>query len=193
VIGGDRIPSNEAYFCIVVTIYLCYYLRVNRKESSANALRIRAKNMLRTFWERFWIRVDKSGGPKACWFWKGSITGSGYGEVWRGNKAHLCHRVVWERTHEAIPKGYFVCHHCDVRDCVNPDHLFCGTAKDNVRDCYNKGRHPKNGYRSRLTDEQVVEIKRLRAKGVLQSSLATRFNVDQSHISRIVNGKACCV
>lgn len=71
-----------------------------------------------------------------CWLWNGSIRTNGYGHY--SNKQ--AHRLSYEFFISSIPKGFLVCHKCDVKLCVNPDHLFVGTQFDNMRDASTKGR-----------------------------------------------------
>lgn len=75
-----------------------------------------------------------------CWLWTSSIDTSGYGHLRYGGRVDKAHRVSWMASYGAIPEGMFVCHKCDVRSCVNPDHLFLGTTTDNMRDMMRKGR-----------------------------------------------------
>jgi hypothetical protein len=93
-----------------------------------------------------------------CRLWKRGVCGkTGYGEVWNGEKTVSTHRLSFELFKEKIPIGIFVCHRCDVRSCINPDHLFLGTAKDNMKDASLKGRMPrgdKNG--ARLHPEKLA-------------------------------------
>lgn len=85
--------------------------------------------------DRFLARCGKRS-EAGCWLWS-DIDDNRYGQF-RGMAAH---RVSYELFREEIPDGMFVCHHCDVPRCVNPDHLFLGTQKDNMQDKVSKGRH----------------------------------------------------
>ena len=102
------------------------------------------------------------------------------------------HRYVWEQLFGEIPKGMHVCHHCDVRKCVNPDHLFLGTDSDNNIDKLKKGRHEaRGGHRhpnAKLTMGQVIQIKELLAKHILYKNIAKKFNVGIGVITRIKLG-----
>lgn len=89
-------------------------------------------------WQDHVIPVPWSG----CWLWEGADS-KGYGS----HRHRLVHRLAWEEANGPIPTGLFVCHHCDVKLCCNPQHLFLGTAKDNAQDHYDKGR----GYQASIT------------------------------------------
>lgn len=84
------------------------------------------------------IPVPESG----CWLWLGTTTPGGYGQIPAGRRERrvLAHRLSLEVSRGPIPAGLLVCHKCDTPACVNPDHLYAGTAKDNCRDMHARGR-----------------------------------------------------
>lgn len=86
---------------------------------------------------RFWAKTDRSG---ECWLWTGAKNPAGYGSFSMNGTNDMAHRTSWTLTYGPIPEGMFVCHHCDNPPCVRPDHLFLGTALDNMLDKVAKGR-----------------------------------------------------
>lgn len=123
-----------------------------------------------------------------CWYWKGEIGPHGYGHAWLHGKRLRAHRVVYEVIKGSIPPPPLIlCHTCDNRQCVNPDHLFIGTKGDNIRDAVRKGRYPvgERHWAAKLTDEQASAIK---TSGERQHVLARRYGVSQALISRIKVG-----
>lgn len=153
---------------------------------------------------RFWKYVEKSDG---CWTWTGWLKPNGYGGFDNG----YAHRFSWTLHFGPIPRGLDVCHRCDVRNCVRPDHLFLGTRAVNLADMRRKGRAAPSPFRTpeiaaasfekrrkvrgsevasaKLTEAKVLEIKRLLAVGKLsQEFIGTAYGVGQSCISRINRG-----
>lgn len=138
---------------------------------------------------RFWGYVDIKGEDN-CWEWQGSKTTAGYGHIYAYGELKYAHRISVELTGVVIPDGWFICHSCDNRSCVNPTHLFVGTQKENVQDMVSKNRdsHGENHYNAKLLDEDVAQIRVLTGQGFTQKSIAEIYGVHQSHISGIVTG-----
>lgn len=76
-----------------------------------------------------------------CWIWLRALNANGYGTL----KRKLAHRFSWELHNGVIPEGKIIMHSCDVKSCVNPDHLSIGTKKENTQDMMRKGRHHRHG------------------------------------------------
>lgn len=141
--------------------------------------------------ERFWSHVDRSG---SCWLWTGKRNKQGYGWFSETHSRGIqSHRFAFRLKHGYLTPGRHVCHRCDTPACVNPDHLFEGTAQENIRDSWDKGRRSQAGERNayhKLTDIQVVAIRRrYAAGGVYQRELADEYGVHRVLISLIVRGK----
>ena len=137
--------------------------------------------------ERIWEKsmpVPECG----CWLWIGNVAKVGYGQLLTNNKKVYAHRSSYEVFKGPIPKGMMVCHKCDTRSCVNPDHLFLGTASDNSKDMQEKGRSTigERNPMSKLTLEQVKQIKNMNDT---DQNIANLFNVTRSAIALIKNGK----
>lgn len=90
-----------------------------------------------TLAERFWAKVQKTDG---CWLWTGSRDEKGYGRIGIDGVNRRAHQVAYELTYGARPAGAMICHHCDVTNCVRPDHLYAGSGVTNARDREVRGR-----------------------------------------------------
>lgn len=130
-----------------------------------------------------------------CWYFRGSHTNLGYG-VLHALGEKRAHRVSWVIANGPIPAGMHVLHKCDVRCCVNPDHLFLGTHADNMRDMTAKSRNrfvPLPGElnpASKLTAKVVRQIRDEYARGeVSQSALAKAHGVSVITVNRAINRK----
>jgi len=102
-----------------------------------------------------------------------------------------CHRVAWKLYHGEIPIGLHVLHKCDVRNCVNPDHLFLGTNKDNAIDCAVKGRRSQGTqhFRAKLNPTKVRTIRRMFRSGkFLKIEIARHFEVAVGTIRAVLDG-----
>ena len=133
------------------------------------------------------LRIPEAG----CWVWMGSSQVRGYGEIISNNRKHLAHRASYEAFVGKIPKGMYVCHACDNVACVNPNHLFLGTQKQNLQDMASKGRSTwgEKNPMAKLTEEQVKEIKQGFATGKTDTELAKQFNISRSTIYGIRNSR----
>lgn len=159
--------------------------------------------------ERFWLYVKKSDG---CWEWQSTKGSGGYGMFWFQGRTRPAHKISYIIDHGIgymdIPSNLFVCHECDNRRCVRPDHLWLGTNDDNMADMVAKGRSPKgdrnasriaggayqrgqlNG-RAKLTPEQVLDI---RSRPIIRryghwTALAREFGVDPVTIQMAAKGR----
>jgi len=140
--------------------------------------------------ERFLAKVS----PRAdgCWLWTGLVRPDGYGAARFEGREQAAHRVAWKLFRGKIEEGISVCHKCDVRACVNSDHLFLGTPSDNVKDMNRKGRNrrgEKHGS-AKLTERQVCRIKTmLKEDKMYASEIAREFGVSETAIRAIKTGK----
>lgn len=132
--------------------------------------------------ERFLSRFDVA--SSGCWIWSAHADKDGYGILPASGASIRAHRFSYEHYKGGIPEGMLVCHTCDTPSCVNPDHLFLGTAKDNCHDMISKGRDRMVGERNnkaKLSNEDVIKIK----ESNLQSTeLAEIYGVCKSTINR---------
>jgi len=125
-----------------------------------------------------------------CIIWIAGKQKDGYGIVNYNGKSQLAHRAAYELFVANIPENMCVCHKCDNPGCVNPDHLFLGSHKDNMNDMKLKGRRKnigikeKNG-RAKLTIEKANKIRLEKKQGKTLKELSIIFNVGISTIGRV--------
>lgn len=141
------------------------------------------------------LKIRASSNESGCWVWPGKKTKGGYGWI----RITKLGKSRWVLAHRAAAMAFmgfdlaskeFVCHRCDNPACVNPEHLFIGTPKDNSADSYSKGRWPRGetSKRSKLTESMIVEAKRLRSCGMSWRGLGKLFPVSCQTIRRAVKG-----
>lgn len=141
--------------------------------------------------------------PNGCWNWTGAVfKGSGYGAFQMSNPRGTwgAHRASFMLHGKGDPDGWFVCHKCDNRLCVNPEHLFLGTPQDNIDDMVAKRRHcfgkerveaalnAKRVARRKLTEEQALEIFNRYQTGESRFKLAAEFGVHPDTVYKLVTG-----
>ncbi len=160
--------------------------------------------------ERFWSHVNKNGPVPAhathlgqCWEWAGSLFVNGYGAFYDAKRTGKAHRWLFQKLNGMLPSSVLVCHKCDNRKCVRPEHLFAGSSKANHSDAISKGRHVSQTEtfkarmnargeqrgNSKLTEQQVSEIRARGAKGEAGKSIAKDFGVCTSAINKILSGQ----
>lgn len=144
--------------------------------------------------------VDFTYCDEDCWLWKGIKSPAGYGQFYDKSLHEnivLAHRLSYKLYKSInIEKGKYICHKCDTPSCVNPSHLFKGSAFDNVRDMFDKGRNPKIDHlgklnpNSLLKEKDVFTVKRLILEGHTQISVARQFGVSDCCIRDIIKGRS---
>lgn len=125
-----------------------------------------------------------------CWNWRSYKGTGGYGNFTFNGKVYISSRASYEVYVGKIPENMHVCHKCDNRACVNPNHLFVGTVADNMRDMVNKNRSAKgsNHSQAKLNESQVKKIKQMLKQNITHTEIAAMFNVGREAISKINQG-----
>ena len=149
---------------------------------------------------RFWSKVDRSGGPEACWPWTSARTAGGYGVMSIRQVVFFAHRLAVFLATASDPGEHHVLHACDNPRCVNPAHLSLGTHDDNMADASVRGRFPigprasalrcgeRNG-QAKLTERAVLDVRRRAAAGEPYTEIAKRFAVSGDAIGLCVRGR----
>lgn len=140
----------------------------------------------------FWLKVAV-GLPEECWPWLGFCTRDGYGRWDMKTRRQGTHRWAYEFSKGPIASGLFVLHSCDNKPCCNPSHLREGTPKENTADAIKRKRMKLNYHlkcpQTKLTAEQVGNIREDRATGMLLKPLGIKYGVSFSCIWNILVGK----
>lgn len=160
----------------------CGCLKAEKASESMRAMRIKESG---TIEDRFFSRFVKT--ENGCWQWRAHTDKDGYGILPGDKKNTRAHRLSYELHNGQIPKGMVVCHKCDNPGCVNPDHLFVGTTKDNNIDALQKRRNyvgEING-RAKLNAAQVLEIRDSSESG---QALADKYGVSKTLVNGIKRG-----
>jgi len=159
--------------------------------------------------------IEKSLKKDGCWIWIGVVSNAGYGKTRYEKKDISAHRLSYIVFIGSIPDGKNVCHKCDEKRCVNPEHLWLGSQSENIKDCVKKGRFTgTKGFKwtdevrkkmknrthadrkgekhhlKKLINDDIKEIRRLYDSGINQKELSLRYKVHQSCISNIVRYKS---
>jgi len=167
----------------------------------------RPRMSLREKLEKYTLRSDQEN----CWIWIGPKFRYGYGKldlcVNHKNKTFSAHRCAWENAFGPIPTGLLVCHRCDNPLCVNPDHLFLGTNKENSQDMVLKGRslkgdknplriHPELVRRGELIHTSVIKecdvhmIRKMYSKSMSVKEIAYKLGVTKKIVYNVLGGRA---
>lgn len=161
-----------------------------RKESTGTKERGTKHSPIPNRYTAFLQKVDtKSFDAKACWEWKGAGKGNGYGNVRVKTKNMTAHKRAYELFCGPVPDGMDVCHSCDNRWCVNPDHLFPGTRLENMTDCKAKGR-TAGGNRKDLTEKTIQEIRRRAVAGIPTRRISEQLDVHYGTVYNVIKGKS---
>lgn len=163
---------------------------------------------VRAMAERFWQKIDSSD-SSACWDWRGALNSRSKGDKRNRTPGQLygvirlksqidgklkefrAHRVAWELHNTiSIPLGILICHKCDRPICCNPYHLYLGTHQQNMKDMVERGRSTRGerNHSSRLTADQVREIRYKRMLGYTFKRLAEEYSVHLSTIAYVCDG-----
>lgn len=145
------------------------------------------ETFLELFKDRVHILDPKD--PNGCWLWTGRVAPHGYGILQWSGKPARAHRVAYFYSRWTLPEDKDICHTCDNKLCVNPNHLWAGSRRENNEDRAKKGRsNPRKGdnhHWTKLTDAQIEEI---RNSTEVQRVLAEKYGVSQPYISNIQRG-----
>jgi hypothetical protein len=141
---------------------------------------------------RFWPKVDRSGGPDACWPW--TATASRYGYFYFDPELEMvgAHRMAFTLCNGLLDEGDCILHVCDNPLCCNPRHLVRGSQLDNIQDRNQKARQSRGSAhaKAKVSEADVVQMRKLRAvNGWTYQRIAERYNLNNATAWRAINGK----
>jgi hypothetical protein len=146
--------------------------------------------------ERFRHLIKYTVLVNGCWSHNSTPTKAGYGRLTYEGIRDYAHRIAYRLSKGEIPNGLFVCHSCDFPACVNPDHLFLGTQKDNMGDAKSKNRispppihKGESHHLAYLSDEEIEDIRGFLSLGIPQNKVAKMCGTTNDMVSRIANNK----
>lgn len=147
------------------------------------------KDLFTRFTEKYKV-CDDTG----CWLWTGAINSGGYGSFKFNGKPVSAHKVAFILLKKEEIGDQWVLHNCDIRKCVNPDHLYLGDRLQNVKDMWDRKRNPdrrgEKHHLRKLTDKEIIEIRQKYIPRIItQQDLAIEYGVTQGMIGHIVNNK----
>lgn len=212
VFAGDAevnqyVGEQHAKDCLVIKVLaehgrdfdmLASLLKCNKSAAIARVVRMRKDGKLPP-WTPVPLRERLNGmyreDENGCWIWTGSKLESGYGMV-RCEQGHYIrvHRASWIVHRGPIPDGLLVCHRCDVPLCINPDHLFLGTSKDNTQDMIKKGRKVtcpgESNPASKHKEDDVKRAREMFASGnYTRDEISAATGIKKANLYRILTGQ----
>lgn len=135
------------------------------------------------------VKIDKK---TNCWNYTMYKDKRGYGRTTYKNKTWLLHRLSYYLFRGKFKKDKYICHKCDNTSCINPDHLFVGTQKDNMQDMISKGRDGfgENHPCAKLNEKQVKDIRKKIKFGLSLREIAKQYDVNFTSIRSIKHYRA---
>lgn len=140
------------------------------------------RSMITRFWENV-IKTDY------CWNWVGRVNLEGYGLISENGKQYRANRISYQMKNGPIKNEMLICHKCNNPNCVNPDHLYEGTPKENSQDMILAG-HSRKGIKNTnaiLNEEKVLQIRKIyKEKKTSYKALSINFEVSEATIGQII-------